>query len=106
MANPADILGGAVEPKEARRPTDASISTEAVPPIMLKETERAPHAVCPWHGGLVKQFPQTAKHGAVYFCPIGQQFWRFIDPNSPDTNRFGKRIKWGPPINYNRRGIV
>lgn len=105
MANPTDILGGHVELSEARRPTDVRISMEADPPIKDKETQDAPIAVCPWHGGLVKRFPNTAKHGAVYFCPPGQQFWRYAAPGEKNRTRFGKRAQW-PPINYGKSGVV
>jgi hypothetical protein len=52
-----------------------SMSQRANPPISVVDADLATVAICCWHGGLIKTF--GGKNGAVFFCPTGEQYWRY-----------------------------
>jgi hypothetical protein len=52
------------------------MSRRADPPISAIEAEMARVAICCWHGGLIKTFGD--KDGRVFFCPTGNQYWRYM----------------------------
>ena len=47
----------------------------ARPPIQIHETENAPHSICPFHNGLVRETGDV--EGKVFFCGVGRMFWRY-----------------------------
>lgn len=53
-------------------------SERAEPPITEAETRSAPVSVCRFHDGLVRLTGDTP--GRVFFCPIGNQYWRYAKP--------------------------
>jgi hypothetical protein len=61
-------------------------STTANPPITEAEVQAATMAVCRRHDGLVRVW--GAKDGAVFFCPTGNQYWRWRKPDQ----RFWRRL--------------
>jgi hypothetical protein len=54
-------------------------STRADPPISEAETVAAQVSICHWHDGLVRLTGD--RDGAVFFCPIGKQYWRYAKRN-------------------------
>lgn len=55
------------------------LSDIARPPIQAHEIEGVDHAICPNHGGLIRETGDRA--GRVLFCPIGMEYFRY-QPNS------------------------
>jgi hypothetical protein len=69
-------------------------SVRADPPITEAEAQAATMAICRWHDGLVRIW--GAKDGAVFWCPTGEQYWRWRKTDQ----RFWRRLRVVP------RGIV
>jgi hypothetical protein len=69
-------------------------SPRADPPIREAETVAAQVSICRWHDGLVRL--TGAKDGAVFFCPIGKQYWR----NAKRDESFHRALR------YPKRGVV
>jgi hypothetical protein len=69
-------------------------SSRADPPITEAETAGAQVSICRWHDGLIKLTGD--KDGRVFFCPKGNQYWRWRKANQ----RFWRSLK------VIRRGIV
>jgi hypothetical protein len=56
---------------------DHPASPLAQPPIRAPEAVNAPTAVCRVHNGrIVHQLADGDEYGKVYFCPIGEMYWR------------------------------
>lgn len=92
---PSELKAGKGQLREADKPVPVNISREANPPITAKETENCKHAICLWHHGLIARHPSPSEYGHVFFCPIGEQYWRYQDPD--------KRWGWSKklrPIQY------
>jgi hypothetical protein len=99
---PSELRGGnPAEMRPAAPDVPVNISRDAKPPITQKETEGAEGSVCRWHGGIIGRFPAPAQYGKVFFCPIGQQFWRYENPEV--TWGSGKKMT---PIKLSNAGIV
>ena len=66
-------------------------STRADPPISDAETLATQVSICRWHDGLVRL--TGAKDEAVFFCPIGKQYWRYAkrDESFHRALRYAKR---------------
>lgn len=74
---------------------ESSKSADARPPIQGPEMETADDAICPYHRGLIAL--NGAPEGAVFWCPIGRQYWRYRKDKTPG---FHTRLS------YPRIGIV
>jgi len=69
---------------------DYPASSLAQPPIRPDEALNAPTAVCRYHDGRIRHtWAEGDRYGNVYFCPIGQMYWRlnkhqngFLEPLS------------------------
>lgn len=70
----------------------AKISDAARPAIRLSELDNCRDANCPQHGYLPDP---TDVEGEVFFCGVGQQYWRF----SKEPGLYGR-------LNYSKLGIV
>ena len=70
------------------------VSDSADPPISQEEARTAAHATCRYHNGLIRM--TGAKDGAVFYCPIGKEAWRFSKSSAADT-------RW---IQYSSAGVV
>jgi hypothetical protein len=62
-------------------------SMRADPPVSEAEMRAAPVSICRWHDGLVRL--TGAKDGAVFFCPTGNQYWRWRKADQ----RFWRRLE-------------
>jgi hypothetical protein len=54
---------------------ESTVSPDARPPVQRDEAEAAPDSICPYHKGLVTLTGE--REGAVFWCPIGRQYWRY-----------------------------
>jgi hypothetical protein len=84
---------------KARQPqSEASeplrMSAAADPPITEAEARAASAAICRRHNGLIRLTGD--KPDAVFFCPIGKQYWRY-------SKKDGAHYK---SIAYSSKGIV
>jgi hypothetical protein len=61
-----------VESEQPRRP----YSRLADPPISDAEAKAAKDAICCGHRGLIAVTGDRL--GSVWFCPVGNQYWRYI----------------------------
>lgn len=70
-----------------------AFSDLADPPIQPDEIEGVETAICRIHGGLLR-YGRTAqdRDGRVYFCPVGDTYWR-LGRSANDVNQL-------PPLNY------
>ena len=93
---PSELRAGTRTPVEAetKKQPDRSMSPHAEPPISEDEAKTAPIAVCLWHDGIVRLTGD--REGAVYFCPIGRQYWRYTR----------KRVQFWRGLSYRPRGYV
>lgn len=73
----------------------SKFSDQAIPPISEAEAEKAQHSICRIHNGLVCETGD--KEGAVFFCPIGRQWWRY-------TNKRPNGLY--APLSYPKSGAV
>jgi hypothetical protein len=71
-----------------------TFSPLARPPIQPVEAEGCDTAICPAHKGLIRETGD--KEGTVFWCPIGQQHWRFT----------AERTSFTAPINYPKTGVI
>lgn len=77
--------------KEALSDLPHPRSSIAEPPISADEARAADTAICRYHKGLITQVGD--RDGAVFFCPMGQEYWRY-------TKHVNGMFK---PLNYPRR---
>lgn len=54
---------------------ESTNSLDARPLVNDAEADEAEDATCPYHKGLITV--TGAKEGAVFWCPIGRQYWRY-----------------------------
>jgi hypothetical protein len=67
-------------------------SMDADPPIVSAEARVAETATCRKHDGAIGKIPRANDiFGAVYFCPIGRQYWRYT---KQDGKGLYAPLKW------------
>ena len=84
---PSELKAANAPPVEDDGKKKYSSSTTADPPITEAEAQAATMAICRRHDGIVLTW--GAKDGAVFWCPTGEQYWRWRKTDQ----RFWRRLR-------------
>ena len=91
---PSEISHVTETPAKADEKLPYPRSDAADPAITVEEARAAQTSICRLHNGLIRETGD--KDGAVFFCPIGRQYWRYT---KQDSGMYA-------PLPYNAKHIV